>query len=136
MPCASTSFAGRSRTPGSPSESPYRGDQASIQVARVAVGPLSAVPEGRAVAVRAGTLRVALFRNGESVFAIEDRCTHRGFPLNDGLFSGATVRCRNHGACFDLATGAVVQGPASRPIRVFPVEIADGELILIVPDTV
>jgi 3-phenylpropionate/trans-cinnamate dioxygenase ferredoxin component len=105
-------------------------------VARVAVGPLSAIPDGRCLTVRVGALRVALFRSGDSVFAIDDRCTHRGFPLNDGVFSGTTVRCRNHGACFDLATGAVEQGPASRPIRVFRVEIADGQLIVILPDPV
>jgi nitrite reductase/ring-hydroxylating ferredoxin subunit len=104
-------------------------------VARVAVGPLGGIPEGRGVAVRVGALRIALFRRGESVFAIEDRCTHRGFPLNDGVLSDATVRCRTHGACFDLATGAVVQGPARRPVRVFPVEVADGELMLILPDS-
>ncbi len=101
---------------------------------RVVVGSLSGLPDGRGAAVRIGTVRIALFRIGERVLAIEDRCTHRGFPLNDGALSGDTVRCRTHGACFDLVTGNVVHGPARRAARIFAVEIAGGEVTLILPD--
>ena len=103
-------------------------------MARVNVGKLDDIPEGSAVALTVGGLRLALFRVGPRVFALEDRCSHRGFPLNDGLLDGDTVRCRNHGACFDLATGAVVRGPAQRPVRAFAAHVIDGAVEVELPD--
>ena len=81
-----------------------------------------------------GGLRLVLFRVGPRVFALEDRCSHRGFPLNDGLIEGETVRCRNHGACFDLATGAVMRGPAHRAVRAFPAHVVGDAVELEFPD--
>jgi 3-phenylpropionate/trans-cinnamate dioxygenase ferredoxin subunit len=104
------------------------------RVARMIIGSLSDFPEATGIRVESGGLRVAVFRVGERVFAVEDRCAHRGFPLSDGVVSGATIRCRTHGACFDLATGAPLRGPANRPIRVFSVEIVGSEVALILPD--
>lgn len=105
-----------------------------MRVAQVIVGSLSDLPDGSGVPVRIGGARLALFRIGNRVFAVEDRCTHRGFPLNDGVLDGETVRCRTHGACFQLATGAAVHGPAWRPVRIYRVEVIDGQVALEVPD--
>jgi nitrite reductase/ring-hydroxylating ferredoxin subunit/uncharacterized membrane protein len=51
--------------------------------------------------------------------AIADRCSHRGGPLSDGQRHGDTVDCPWHGSRFDLATGAVRCGPATRPQPAF-----------------
>ena len=71
-----------------------------------------------------------MFRVDDRVFAVDDRCSHRGFPLNDGILDAASVRCRTHGACFDLDSGAVLRGPARRPIRVYRTEIVDGQVFV------
>jgi nitrite reductase/ring-hydroxylating ferredoxin subunit len=83
------------------------------------VGSLADFPEGRGVAVRVEDRRIAVFRIGGVVFAIEDACPHRGFPLNDGTVTGLTVRCRTHGSCFNLASGALERGPAAHSIRTY-----------------
>jgi nitrite reductase/ring-hydroxylating ferredoxin subunit len=92
------------------------------------------IPEGRGVPIRLGDRRIAVFRMGEQVFAIDDVCPHRGFPLNDGAVTGLSVRCRTHGSCFNLASGAVERGPAQRSLRTYRARLIGDELEIEVVD--
>jgi nitrite reductase/ring-hydroxylating ferredoxin subunit len=92
---------------------------------RLSIGSLADFPDGRGVAVVAGGRRVAVFRLGERIFAIDNVCTHNRMPLADGLVRDAVVQCRTHGARFDLATGAAVRGPARKPVRTYAVHVVD-----------
>src|SRR6476660_9160303 len=38
-----------------------------------------------------------------AVFALRDRCPHRGIPLSHGTFDGAEIECCYHGWRFDCA---------------------------------
>lgn len=71
-----------------------------------------------------GGRRLAVFHLGEQVFAIDNVCSHNRSPLAGGLVSGTVVTCRTHRARFSLETGAVLHGPARKPIRTYPVAIA------------
>jgi 3-phenylpropionate/trans-cinnamate dioxygenase ferredoxin subunit len=97
-------------------------------VPSIPIGPLNDLPEGRAVPIDVAGRRLAVVRVGDDVFAIEDRCSHRGFPLSEGAVRDATLICRTHGACFDLRTGAVLRGPARRAVRTYPVTVVDGHV--------
>lgn len=55
--------------------------------------------------------------------AVADRCTHRGAPLHEGEFRDGCVVCPWHDSAFDLVTGAVVHGPATRPQPIFDVQL-------------
>ena len=46
---------------------------------------------------------------------------------------GCTVTCPWHFAQFDLATGAVVDGVASAPVRVYQTEVRDGVIFVGTP---
>jgi nitrite reductase/ring-hydroxylating ferredoxin subunit/uncharacterized membrane protein len=83
--------------------------------------------------LRLGDRRVVLARTEEGYAAFDDRCTHRGGPLADGVFVCGTVACPWHGSQFDARTGAVKAGPAEQGIDTYPVEQADGEVRLRVP---
>ena len=49
---------------------------------------------------------VAVFRNSEDkVFALLDRCPHKGGPLSQGIVFGETVACPLHNMAIDLASG-------------------------------
>jgi nitrite reductase/ring-hydroxylating ferredoxin subunit len=101
-------------------------------MAPLTLGPLADFPERRGVPVQVEGRALAVFRRGERVFVVDDRCPHRGFPLHDGICDGATVRCRTHGATFALADGALVCGPARRGVRVYDAAVVDGAVVVTV----
>jgi nitrite reductase/ring-hydroxylating ferredoxin subunit len=70
---------------------------------------------------------VAVFNVGGVLFGVDSKCTHVGGPLEKGPVTGTTVTCPWHGSQFDLRTGAVVRGPASKPVKSYRVQSeADG----------
>ena len=77
--------------------------------------------------------RIVLARIGEGYAAFDDRCTHRGGPLSDGVLACDTVTCPWHGSQFDVKSGAVEARPATAPIRTYGVELTTGEVKLRVP---
>ena len=73
---------------------------------------------------------IAVFRNdADEVFALEDRCPHKGGRLSQGIVYGRTVACPLHNWNIQLADGRAVepdQGCAAR----YPVKVEDGEVYL------
>ena len=65
--------------------------------------------------------------NGQ-LYAFDDTCTHMGCSLATGDLQGTTVTCACHGSQFDVTSGAVIRGPAQRPVRSRAVQVEDGEL--------
>jgi nitrite reductase (NADH) small subunit len=72
---------------------------------------------------------VAIFRNRTGVFALEDRCPHRGGPLSRGELDGGFVYCPMHGWKIDLATGQA-QSPGRGCAKTIAVQIQRGEILL------
>jgi nitrite reductase/ring-hydroxylating ferredoxin subunit/uncharacterized membrane protein len=72
--------------------------------------------------VHAGGNRVAVARTEDGYAAFQDRCTHKGGPLSDGVLICGTVQCPWHGSQFDVHSGEVKCGPAQEPIETYPVE--------------
>ena len=55
---------------------------------------------------RARGIDVAVFRNDQDeVFALLDRCPHKGGPLSQGIVFGTSVACPLHNWTIDLAGG-------------------------------
>jgi nitrite reductase/ring-hydroxylating ferredoxin subunit len=71
---------------------------------------------------------VALFRVGEELFAVQDRCSHARWPLSKGTYRDGVVECALHKAQFCVRTGAALRLPATRPIRVYPLKIENGDI--------
>ena len=59
---------------------------------------------------------------------LANRCSHRGGPLADGDLNAGCLRCPWHGSEFDLATGRVRRGPATRPQPVYEVRVQNDDL--------
>jgi nitrite reductase/ring-hydroxylating ferredoxin subunit/uncharacterized membrane protein len=74
--------------------------------------------------VHAGGERVAVARTETGYAAFQDRCTHKGGPLSDGVLICGTVQCPWHGSQFDVHTGEVKCGPATRPIETYEIDNA------------
>lgn len=78
----------------------------------------------RVVASAAGD--IAVFRTaGDEVFAMHDKCPHRGGPLSQGMVAGKHVTCPLHGTKIDLASGAAV-APDQGCAKPFAVRLEDG----------
>jgi nitrite reductase/ring-hydroxylating ferredoxin subunit/uncharacterized membrane protein len=83
--------------------------------------------------VRSGSRRIVVARIESGVVAFDDRCTHKGGPLSDGVLACGTVQCPWHGSQFDVTSGKVKNGPAGDPIATYEVTERDGRLLLRVP---
>ena len=86
--------------------------------------------EGAGIAVTPAGHDIALFHVEGDVFAIDNLCTHGNAKLCDGFVEGENVECPFHQAQFSLRDGSVQCGPATEPMRVWPVRIEDGRVFL------
>jgi len=68
---------------------------------------------------------ICLLAEGDSVYAVDNRCPHMGFPLQRGTVSDGILTCHWHHARFDLCTGGSFDQWADE-LRRFPVEV-DGD---------
>lgn len=71
---------------------------------------------------------VALFNVDGAFYAIDDTCPHQGCPLSDGDLQGRVLTCSCHGSRFDVQTGALLGGPAQRPVTSYPVTISGDDV--------
>jgi 3-phenylpropionate/trans-cinnamate dioxygenase ferredoxin subunit len=99
----------------------------------VRIAPLADLPDGRGVRVEWGEHRVAVFRVGDAVYAIGDRCSHAEASLSEGDLYGLEVECPRHGAEFDLTTGRPSSLPATTSVPVYDVTVRDGDVYLTPP---
>ncbi len=73
---------------------------------------------------------VALFRNaGDEVFALLDRCPHKGGPLSQGIVFGSSVACPLHNWTIALDTGCA-GAPDEGSTPRFAVRVTDGVVYL------
>lgn len=98
---------------------------------RIRVAPLEDLPDGRGVRVDADDVRIAMFRVGNDVYAIGDRCSHAEASLAEGELFELDVECPRHGSEFDLRTGIPDSLPATRPVPTYVVEVDDGVVYVV-----
>ena len=72
--------------------------------------------------VHVGDTRIAVARTERGYVGFQDRCTHKGGALADGVLICGTVQCPWHGSQFDVHTGEVQCGPAEEPIKTYALE--------------
>ena len=88
------------------------------------------IPRLGARVVRRGSLDIAVFRNAaDEIFALEDRCPHKGGPLSQGIVHGKKVTCPLHGWNIELDSGCAV-APDEGCAREFPIRIEAGRVWL------
>jgi 3-phenylpropionate/trans-cinnamate dioxygenase ferredoxin subunit len=100
---------------------------------------LAEITEGEALRVEVdGLSALALVRIEDDVYAIGDRCTHQDVSLSEGEIDpdDRTIECWKHGSTFSLVTGEPSALPATRPTPVFDVSVRDGDVFIVIDDTV
>jgi len=85
---------------------------------------------GARVVQRTAQPDVAIFRNGEDkVFALLDRCPHKGGPLSQGIVFGERVACPLHNWNIRLDSGCAV-APDEGCAQKFSVKVEEGMVFL------
>ncbi len=95
------------------------------------VGRVSDIPElGARIIRRTGGPNIAVFRaKDDRIFALENRCAHKGGPLSEGIVHGCRVTCPLHNWVFDLETGSAV-GPDEGEVPTYQVKVEKGVIFL------
>ena len=94
------------------------------------VGNISEIPKLGARVIRTEEGDIAIFRTAEDkIFALRDKCPHKGGPLSQGIVHGDRVACPLHDWKISLESGEAVapdEGCAAR----FPIRL-EGETIFL-----
>lgn len=92
----------------------------------VDVGMIADVPVRGARVVRVGALEIGVFRTtAGDIYAIDNRCPHKGGPLSEGIVHDSAVTCPLHNWVLDLRTGKA-RGADEGCVRTYEVDIRDG----------
>ncbi len=76
---------------------------------------------------------IAVFRtSSDQIFAVRDRCPHKGGVLSQGIVHGCKVTCPLHSWIIDLEAGEAV-APDVGHVRSFAVKVEKGEIYLDLP---
>jgi 3-phenylpropionate/trans-cinnamate dioxygenase ferredoxin subunit len=96
------------------------------------VGPSDAIPNDFVVPYYLDDrkLRISIVRVDGRLYAFEDlcTCTDQPCPLSGGLLTGRAIMCQCHGSRFDITTGAVLSGPATKALDVYEVQEVEGSV--------
>ena len=96
----------------------------------IKIGTLSDIPRLGSRTVETAQGQVAVFRTSDDeVFAVFNKCPHKGGPLSEGIVSGKVVVCPLHSWTIDLITGEAT-APDEGCTRPVPVKLVEGEVWL------
>jgi 3-phenylpropionate/trans-cinnamate dioxygenase ferredoxin component len=71
---------------------------------------------------------------GGDIRAFQGICSHEYFELDKGFLTRDSLTCALHLSRFDLETGDALDPPAELPIMRYPVIVADGRVLIEIPD--
>src|SRR5215210_3897437 len=94
----------------------------------VVVGRVEDLAEGGMGAFDVRGVRIAVANVSGTFHAFDDTCTHVGCSLAEGDLEETTVICPCHGSEFDVRSGAVLQGPARKPLATYETRREGGNL--------
>ncbi len=101
---------------------------------RVRIAPVADFPNESGLRIEVADHRVAMFRVGEEIYALGDRCSHAEASLAEGEVFDDEVECPRHGAAFGLADGEARTLPATGPVPVYKVDVEDDVVFLTIDE--
>jgi len=73
---------------------------------------------------------LAVVRFEDSIYVVDDTCSHGEASLSEGTVEDGQIECPWHAGRFCLKTGAALAFPAVVPIRAYPVTVRDGTVYI------
>lgn len=94
------------------------------------IGSIEDIPMRAARLVKTNQGCIAVFRTATNkIFALDDKCPHKGGPLSNGIQHDESITCPLHNWVFDLNTGEA-QGLDEGSVRTYPTKIEDGRIMM------
>jgi nitrite reductase/ring-hydroxylating ferredoxin subunit len=122
----------------------------------ISAGPLSKLPDGGIIGVDLSGHKVCLAREGDTVYAVVNKCPHMGLSLTKGpagpQYDEGVIQCPWHNSRFEMQTGKNIDwvagiagrkmpqwstklirlGKKPADLTVLPARVADGEVFVTV----
>lgn len=101
------------------------------EMAEYVVGKVDEIPEGKGIAVEAGRRTIAVFRVAGKLYAVANRCPHKGASLCEGevKVERGVVRCPWHHWNWQLGNGKLEADPR-QGLRTYPIAV-DGDDVVV-----
>jgi nitrite reductase/ring-hydroxylating ferredoxin subunit/uncharacterized membrane protein len=94
----------------------------------IAVLDASELADGDPRQVTVAGNEVLLYRATGAVYALANRCSHRGGPLHQGKIEDQEIVCPWHFSRFRMQDGSVVRGPAVAPQPCYETRVQQGKI--------
>jgi nitrite reductase [NAD(P)H] small subunit len=106
------------------------GERAAVEAEWTRVCALEDIPVLGSRVVRSAGGDIAVFRNADDeIFAVHDKCPHKGGPLSQGIVHGRLVTCPLHGWKIQLENGVAV-APDAGCTKPFQIRVDRGQVLL------
>ena len=99
----------------------------------VRVASLGEFGDKRRLVREVNGVSILFLQQSSGVIAVRNSCTHLGKPLDQGRVMAGRIFCPFHGACFDLATGEAVSGPAVTRLQRYTVKVEGDDVFVATP---
>lgn len=98
----------------------------------IEVCALDDIADGAAKRLAVGDVQIAVVRIGETVYAINDICSHANVSLSGGdvWCDELELECPKHGSVFNLETGQPGTLPATQPVAVYKASVIEGKIVV------
>jgi nitrite reductase (NADH) small subunit len=101
-----------------------------MDVSWIDIGALDDVPRQGARVLKTKVGCIAVFRTADDeVFALDDRCPHKGGPLSQGIVHGSAVTCPLHNWVINLGTGAAM-GADDGQVKTYRIKAERGRIFI------
>jgi len=101
------------------------------------IAQTSELPNGKKKKVVFEDREILLVNIDDSIYAVDNKCTHMGGSLYDGNLDGYSIICPRHGSGFDVRTGKLTQTGKMLLIKVkakdlhtYPVKIEGTDILI------
>jgi nitrite reductase/ring-hydroxylating ferredoxin subunit len=95
----------------------------------IAVAETAKLKEGVPLLVKPRGIGILLFKRGEAVYAVRNKCPHMACPMEQGELDGFVLTCPCHGWNFDIRDGSFVRASTIK-VATYAAKI-EGDSVLI-----
>lgn len=100
-------------------------------MSKIEISSVEQLPEKLGKCVKVRDMELALFRSSSGqIYALENRCPHKGGDLSQGIVSGEFVFCPLHDWKICMKDGKV-QEPDHGCVKTYKVEMNDDKLFIL-----